>query len=693
MNYDGGPAWELNTCVMSLDYAQLMIPGGPGPIPAAPVEFSADSLVLAVPAATMPWLPAFMVAVADRATGEPSASGEQICVAIFRCAASSAFFLVDSDATPWEPTAPGAIPSASGLDELLPRVPETFRGPGHPFDIDCSQSLPPSAVAVSPTDLDRLLGGGLAGGPWGGYMFARWPPEEPAAETSAAEDQAGEPAAERIAHSQGVQASADLGGQPLLGAGRGRPVVGGSAARDAAPPGMPAAGRGAGTTGRSRPRAATPRGSRGGGGAGAHAPGIDQAALVEMLSSTLESKIADAMRPLHQRLDRMDGGGGEGMPRQPQPTATFGAPLFGVPAPAGNPAPALPAWACGGAPPFARVDPMAAGWQAPPKSYPPPRGAVAPFVAPSAGATGAVAYPTSSVPQAPPTADAALRPAAYPAPPAPPGLDAHLPPAAARSHARGAGGDARMDALMDAMTQQADATRALLVHQSQQPRGGAGEINADPMSMLAGGPLEDLGMSRSPGARGAASQEMLRRKFEANTGLYSRMVRGAIVRVLSGKSTSSDPRLASAWEFVCEEVPLGNMKTLTFFMFGLAIAFDQMRDGLWAEAEDTVARLLVGGEQSAIDEGKWPLAWMLTHLVDPPWSRVQTQRRGETRPFGRLSDPSMVASAIAYMKDLASLEEIRKKQKSFPPPGGDGPNPKKKGAGKGGGAASTDDAQ
>ena len=44
--------------------------------------------------------------------------------------------------------------------------------------------------------------------------------------------------------------------------------------------------------------------------------------------------------------------------------------------------------------------------------------------------------------------------------------------------------------------------------------------------------------------------------------------------------------------------------------------------GLWREAEDTVAKLLVACEQASRQDGKFTFAWTLTHLPEPPWGRL-----------------------------------------------------------------------
>ena len=90
-----------------------------------------------------------------------------------------------------------------------------------------------------------------------------------------------------------------------------------------------------------------------------------------------------------------------------------------------------------------------------------------------------------------------------------------------------------------------------------------------------------------------------------------------------------------------------------------------MGQGLWEKAEDQLALLLCACEQCAHDDGRWTVAWLLTHLPEPNWTRVGVQPRGDAiRPFARLPDPSWVTTAIALNKDVASLKETRK----APPP-------------------------
>ena len=89
-----------------------------------------------------------------------------------------------------------------------------------------------------------------------------------------------------------------------------------------------------------------------------------------------------------------------------------------------------------------------------------------------------------------------------------------------------------------------------------------------------------------------------------------------------------------------------------------------------------------------MDDGRWPLAWLLSLQPEPPWSTMF--RRKETmqlRPFGRLADARWIAAATGYIRDMDRLNSVRRAAASQTgveqPPGGAPPGKGKKGEGKG----------
>lgn len=131
------------------------------------------------------------------------------------------------------------------------------------------------------------------------------------------------------------------------------------------------------------------------------------------------------------------------------------------------------------------------------------------------------------------------------------------------------------------------------------------------------------------------------------------------------------------------QIPFGTMKTSAYLGWGIATALDQVAQNDWAAAELTMLLLMVAIEQSCLDGGRWTLAWLLTWLPEPPWHQIsQAPSADPLRPFGRLAPPDWTAAAMAYVKDAASLIELRGKMKGKGKGGGgegDGaPNPKEK---------------
>ena len=242
---------------------------------------------------------------------------------------------------------------------------------------------------------------------------------------------------------------------------------------------------------------------------------------------------------------------------------------------------------------------------------------------------------------------------AEPSSPAPGAINIGTPPVPPES------GKLPMDALFAAMASQAEAQSELL-----RRIGGHADSSGNPVAMLVGGAGgEDPSMPKLPGAKGAAVQELLRADFDAHPGKFALRVRQNLRRARQVGASDADPRIDSAREYLADEVPFGSARTLAFLGFGLATVFDQMRLGLWEQAEDSVARLLVATEQAALDNSSWQLAWLMTHFPEPPWSRLAANRPrpDSVRKFGQLADPAWVAAAIAYTKDVAALQEVRKR--------------------------------
>ena len=139
----------------------------------------------------------------------------------------------------------------------------------------------------------------------------------------------------------------------------------------------------------------------------------------------------------------------------------------------------------------------------------------------------------------------------------------------------------------------------------------------------------------------------------------------------------TDPRSSSAREFLIQETAFDRMKGVTYLMFGLATVFDWMGRGQTKSVEALVGLLLAAGDQSTMDGGRWNLAWLYTHLPEPPWARVG-HRAAENllRPHSKLLNPTWAAAAAAYTRDMSVLHELKRKDA---PPDKEKPAPHGKG--------------
>ena len=207
------------------------------------------------------------------------------------------------------------------------------------------------------------------------------------------------------------------------------------------------------------------------------------------------------------------------------------------------------------------------------------------------------------------------------------------------------------------------------------PLGGLGLPGGmDPLSLLAAN--ADSLTNRVSGARGAAGYELLRRGFQRTPGLYSALVRRNQLQTEERYPGDPEARDSSMWDFVHDQFQLGSQRTLTYCALGVAHIADQCRTRRWELVDDAVARVLVAIEQAALDNSQWTMAWRLTFLREPQWNRIQrpsTPAQDVPGPqFGMLADPSWIATTIAYLRDAAAVQELRKKR-----------SPKGKGKGKG----------
>ena len=165
------------------------------------------------------------------------------------------------------------------------------------------------------------------------------------------------------------------------------------------------------------------------------------------------------------------------------------------------------------------------------------------------------------------------------------------------------------------------------------------------------------------GARGALMMAWRRMVNEQPEKVVAHIRKNIKEALSNGPDMRADtnPRVTSASELLIQETAFDRMKGVTYLMFGLATVFDWMSRGHHKSAEALVGLLLAAGDQATMDGGRWNLAWLYTHLPEPPWGRA-SHRHVENllRPHSKLLNPTWAAAAAAYTRDMSVLQELKK---------------------------------
>ena len=115
--------------------------------------------------------------------------------------------------------------------------------------------------------------------------------------------------------------------------------------------------------------------------------------------------------------------------------------------------------------------------------------------------------------------------------------------------------------------------------------------------------------------------------------------------------------------FLTRYMPWGRAPRSVIYMgFGIAHALDQLSSGHGEMAEGTLCSLMAALELAVLDNGRWDMPWMMTHLPDPPWHLLSTSpARDVTRPYGRLAPVQLSVTALQCVKEMATFDELRRK--------------------------------
>ena len=201
----------------------------------------------------------------------------------------------------------------------------------------------------------------------------------------------------------------------------------------------------------------------------------------------------------------------------------------------------------------------------------------------------------------------------------------------------------------------------------------------------------DSAANSSSGIKGCLAREAFL-KVSDNLLTLAQVVETNALMELGLSQAQSSPGLLR--DYLEKRVPLGTFKLLTQMGYLMASAYETGQRTGNRELAGFGAKGLIFVEQTALDEGKTSLSWLLTGLPEPNFSQVQlTRARTSVKPFSRLCNPSWIAANVGYLRDLDFLEtKIRNSDKDPKPPPAKAageppvpkkPGPKKKGKGKG----------
>ena len=223
------------------------------------------------------------------------------------------------------------------------------------------------------------------------------------------------------------------------------------------------------------------------------------------------------------------------------------------------------------------------------------------------------------------------------------------------------------DPMLQALAQQSNALTALVAHLAS---------SSDPLSDLSQG-----GTSSSTTTRGVQRRERLQSELASGSSNFFLTVSQQMHRRMfpSKPVPKTESDLAgsgiSLLSYLERFGGFRQQKEIGLCLWILGHSFDAMLQGNTDLAKEHLALLLVAMEQSALDQGDWTLAFLLSLSEEPPVQLYQDRMvsmHGQGRPFSPLVPSSWSAVCLAYLKEMEVLNskkaETVPRAKSAPSP-------------------------
>ena len=213
------------------------------------------------------------------------------------------------------------------------------------------------------------------------------------------------------------------------------------------------------------------------------------------------------------------------------------------------------------------------------------------------------------------------------------------------------------DLTLDNLPMQCDAMTQMLVAQMRQNslllQRLVNSKPSDPiMASLSGSDSASAGSSS--GVKGCMAREAFVRSTSDLVNIAS-VVRKNALQELGMDASREDSGVMR--RYIERRIPLAEHRLLlhmaTLAAEGWALAFETRNDQMLG----FLGLQLMFIEQVALDQGKLPLAWLLTGLPEPNFQVHFAHRKVPgLKPFSRLASPVWVSANLAYLRDLDFLE-------------------------------------
>ncbi|CAE7233553.1 unnamed protein product [Symbiodinium sp. CCMP2456] len=193
---------------------------------------------------------------------------------------------------------------------------------------------------------------------------------------------------------------------------------------------------------------------------------------------------------------------------------------------------------------------------------------------------------------------------------------------------------------------------------------------SDPLSDLASGSASSLS------TKGSAGRLRLQRELASRSGIFFDKVYEAAVRRMEPtielhSFAGGVHQPAVMTRYLERYGGFRDHRVWGLVQWQLAQIFDLLTTDQVGGAKDALALLMVMVDQLVLDAGSPELGWILTLQPDPPnplFSAPSNMPGSSLRPCSHLADPKWVATSLAFVKEMETLQNRRAEVAKRPPP-------------------------